>query len=323
MVVCYQPMTTKGPDIDTWPERTNACLKRHDAVLMNSGSELSEFTRRSCVAVVGDHEPGQRASWSGTGVLVQLADSEFMLTAGHCVKDAGSEPVIVALLQDPRIIRFEWPSRGYIYNDDGFDFGFFEIPVYDRKTLETKKVFIGPDRIQVANTQDLVSDDHFVISGFPRVLSQEPESGVEMFQHHVVATSCSGHRKAPLSKVPVPARLQLLDLAYDESAPRSDMMNPTGIIPDHLDLRGASGGACWKGCVVPDPEGWSVDRMKLVGIHTARAMADVEADGTQYVFARETLVGHHLALIARECPSVAAFIYERWPALRDWSLGEN
>lgn len=269
------------------------------------------------MAILGDHAPGERAPWLGTGVLVALAEKRFLLTAGHCVEDAGvgerAKRVLLAITREPRRLLFELPRRGYV-NESGFDFGYFEVPGPDRHRIETEKVFMSHERILVARRTLLADDDHYVVSGFPRSLADASTEGVEMLRHNVVATSCAGHRKAPSCPILLPPGLEAIDLAYDDRAPHADlnMRASSDALPD---LRGASGGACWKGNVLPTPEHWEPAHLRLVGTHSRRHSA---SSGESYMYMREVLIGHHLALIAKTCPDMADFVFTTWPELQNW-----
>jgi len=76
-----------------------------------------------------------------------------------------------------------------------------------------------------------------------------------------------------------------------------------------IDLEGASGGACWAAGLSRQP--WSVDQMRLVGIHVGRDRTREEPR------LREVLVGHHIALVARRFRGMH-WLLDEYPILEDW-----
>lgn len=289
--------------------------KRADAALMNNGAAVSEFVRPYHVAIISaNSDKAGRPRWTGSGVLVDLGPRSFILTAGHVVKDAGGDPVGLALTEHPRDIKFALPARNYVLSDQRGDFGYFEVPAHDRNTIRSQtKLFAGPERLFVEEAANLEGDDHYVVAGFPGASADDGGPHGLMMRFHLVATSLAGFRGTAASSTPTPTGLQALDLVYNsEAALVSDLMTDDHAAVTLVELQGSSGGGCWKGFVVPEPAGWDPSKLRLVGIHCGRTRA-------KDTCARQVLIGHHLRLIAHDYADMATDTFARWPLLTTWS----
>lgn len=301
-------------DERTFEERVAAYASRPEAVLVRSGPEVLEWTRDYTAAFVVPGPRGAPPTLVGSGVFVAIDKRRFMLTAGHCVRDARNERVTVTYPGVPRETTWDL-RRGFIARDP-VDAGYFELQIPEWQTLQAEgKVFASHRRILVEPASTLSDDDDYVVAGFPESMSMIAD-GQHVRRFHVVATSVAGRRGSAAS-APRTVGAEVLDLAIDRRNLTFDLLSPDRGPAAVPELSGSSGGPCWKALVRPDPSHWSVGGMKLVGTYVGRIRVDETPD--RWWFARSVLVGHHLRLIARDYPDLADFIFSTWPPLASWT----
>ena len=289
------------------------------AALMDSPHTVEEFIRPFTAAFVVPGEVGARARVIGSGALVALDHRRFIVTAGHCVRDAGEHPVLIPYPRC-RILRdttYEL-RRGY---SASVDVGYFELPIAVWRTLEAEGyVFMHHRRILVERAAVLTSaDDCYVVAGFPYALSIRPDPLTERFRFSMVATNVAAHRRGVPLVSTVPPGVEAIDLAIDDRIPAIDLRSANRQVVPLPDFAGMSGGPCWKGFVQQDSPAWDASRLRMIGVHVARVTAESTIDPEQWRFARSILVGHHLQLIARDFPDLVDFIFSTWDVLPTWS----
>lgn len=308
-------MTVSGDQ--TFEERAAAFAVRPDAVLMNSGPDVHDWVRPYTASFVVQGAPGAPPKLLGSGVFVALGARRFILTAGHCVKESGHEAVVITYSQFPRTTAYDLRRGADV--SEGLDAGYFELSIPEWRTLESEgKVFMNHGRLLVDRGDAFVDDDHYVLAGFPSALGETPHPGAYLRKFHFVATSVAGRRNSAPSLFPRAAGVESLDLAVDGRHMTADLLSAEPREVQLPDLRGASGGPCWKGGVPQnDPATWRAQDMRVIGTHVARTVS--YDDTERWMFARTILIGHHLRLIARDYPDMSDFIFSTWPVLATWS----
>lgn len=79
-------------------------------------------------------------------------------------------------------------------------------------------------------------------------------------------------------------------------------------------LHGASGGGWWSTHM--NRAEWQASNVKLIGTHIGTSPQAIETeDRLWHRFSRVSLVGNHLALIARDYPALRQHILDTWPAV--------
>lgn len=301
----------------------NAMVAEPDAVLMREGEVVQRQLAFHTVPLFffrGKADIGN-CTGSGSGVLVKLEQKRFfILTAGHCVEQAGDAGNEIAVGIDdgphrwiPMIIR-----RGRRHSEHTEqDFGYFEIPALDAGRVQAGWNFFASEQaIDIVLPEDLITkNDWMVISGFPGdIMTGDPQSrvGAGLLTY---STTIAGTGTSPPSSFPRQKNnYRVLDLHVarkgninSTAEPKQEFSAPA--------LSGASGGGCWLAGVRPDAEQWKPQNMRLVGIHIASYPVDEDN-----LFAREVLVGHHLRLIAEDCEDLREAMYKRWPNLGTFDL---
>lgn len=162
-----------------------------------------------------------------------------------------------------------------------------------------KCVFMNPDRVQVISDNDTsLRSDWFILSGYPKELTQVNKKGVSCKFSHF-STKSSHSETAPNSPVQSNyADVHVFDLVLplDSAFDNVNESRAKSFIPR---LPGASGGGCWKANLYPNPETWDASRLRLVGTHQGSSNVKV-IDGRDYVFARHVSIEHHLSLISSD-----------------------
>lgn len=260
----------------------------------------------------------------GSGVLVKIDRQCFILTAGHCVRDAGEGPDNVATSIVNQVHRFypRLERKNFVYGngEDSVDVGYFAVDPIDAVKFEAgKRIFCQLERLHVTTSEQLLATkDWMVVGGYPAAL-QEIEGKILHPGLMTFVTMMAGHHGMPSSPLAAPRiGLQTLDLVVDVS--QNQRIETLEGLKDFIPppFGGASGGGCWRAFVQPDPSQWSADGIKLTGIHIASSRETIVAeDGRPIQFAREILIGHHLRMIANDFQELRKTIYSKWPFLED------
>ena len=297
-------------------------MSEPDLVLLQS-KQAKELQQRLVLHTVplyffqGSTRDG-RCSSSGSGVLIKLASRYFILTAGHCVLEAGlasSNAIAVGIKAGPHRFEPNLERRGNSMAV-GIDVGYFEVPPIDAATIESSgsRVFLSENSLYVASGDELqTQNDWMVISGYPSAIregdSTNPGSKLLLY-----STTIAGTGDAPASILEPKAGRDELDLwiPEDGNIDTLSVSQQTATVPE---LRGSSGGGCWKAGVRPHPETWDVSRLCLVGIHTGSGVRTQIGTET-HSFAREHLLAHFLRLIACDYPDLRSHIAKKWPNLQ-------
>ena len=299
-------------------------LGERDAVMLGQGPDIDAFLSYYTVPLFlfhGDAPEPAKFAGSSTGVLLKLGNRGFILTAGHCVRDAAGKTIMVGVAKQAHRFRSRLDAAAFVYEGGSKDYGYFEIPAVEWATYDAHaKMFMAPSRIEVLSPAEFGTiDDWFVLSGYPgaamRVVDEVDEVGHGFSQIHV-STTPAGLGVAPASTLAQPGSDVV---TVDLWIPEAGNLNTTSGRFEEISvpvLAGASGGGCWRGHVRPDPEGWTPSRFRLVGIHIGSTqIGEAEINGEKHRFSREVWIGHHLALIARNYPDLERTIYETWPIL--------
>lgn len=257
----------------------------------------------------------------GTGVLVNIGDKYFILTAGHCAKEYQSGKTAIGITkQEPHRFTPQVGRCNFRYDEKtSIDFGYIEIPNLHKGNFSSRaKLFMNSKRILVETSEQLHLDkDRMVVAGYPDSMSENSQStshGTNGYKFFYNSTIIAGTGTAPRSTIPrAAADMQTVDL----SIASTDQVDTISGRFDEFNLprfSGMSGGGCWRSCCVSGTD-WQPSHMKLIGIHIGSDHAGV--------FAREVLIGHHIRLIAEDFHDLAPLIYETWPALTaaHWATG--
>jgi hypothetical protein len=151
-------------------ERLKARLAQPDGIVYRSDIEIVDEISPFVVALVGPQGPGL-----GSGVLVQLWERYFILTAGHVVRavqELKGSPVQLVIAKESHNAQFGLVQRGFVCgaDDDDSDYGFFELPAYDASRIKARdRFFARHKRLHVS--EHLSEDDLYVVSGFPADLA--------------------------------------------------------------------------------------------------------------------------------------------------------
>lgn len=265
----------------------------------------------------------------GCGVFVRLADKYFLLTAGHVVDELGlasNDSHFIAVYKrqlsamSTRAVR----SGSRYCRSDSVDFGYIEITFRDAAAWEAgNKIALGSHHITVGRRNDFMTDDdYFIISGTPR--SETRLDPAAAFINLFVSTwtaPLAGRRGSQHADHFAAKSVEFVDVALDPSGLiiRCSGNGALSEVPLDAAIEGASGGPCWKANVAQGAESWSPRDIRLIGTHAGRFHTRPD-NGAEFWVARQTLVGHHLRLIADEYAGTdtAKFILDRWPQLDDW-----
>jgi hypothetical protein len=251
---------------------------------------------------------GGRCSSSGSGVLVKLGGRYFILTAGHCVREAGAastDAIVLGMKMGAHRFEPNLHGRGDSLAR-GIDVGYFEVPSADAATIESlgSRVFLSENSLCVASGD--------VMSGYPSAIIDGDKSRNPGAKMLVYSTTIAGTGDAPESRLEPKAGRDELDLWIPQKG-NVDTLNEAQQTVTVPELRGSSGGGCWKAGVRPhQDQPWDVRRIRLVGIHTG-SCDSMQIGAETHTFAREHLLAHFLRLIAHDYPDLRSHILEKSP----------
>lgn len=260
-----------------------------------------------------------RCSSSGSGVLVKLGGRYFILTAGHCVREAGAastDAIVLGMKMGAHRFEPNLQSRGDSLAQ-GIDVGYFEVPPADGAIIESSgtRVFLSENSLCIASGDDLhEQNDWMVISGYPSAMINGDKSRNPGARMLVYSTTIAGTGEAPESRLNPKAGRDEVDLWIPQKG-NVDTLSEAQQTMTVPELRGSSGGGCWKAGVRPHQDKpWDVRSIRLVGIHTG-SCDSMQIGAETHTFAREHLLAHFLRLIAHDYPDLSPHISEKWPDL--------
>jgi hypothetical protein len=214
---------------------------------------------------------------TGTGVLLQIAEQHFLVSAAH-VLDFMSIHEIPYLLSpseydQPFIPISPWrcwsslipagrdPKDLEMRNDDPFDVGYVELPADVVNRMGTRYRFAGLSEVDV---HDDLLPGYYLIHGFPGFLSETDKAARLVVVEPMPYLSLLSEDKEGF----VPGRdirIQYPELGINPQRQDAYMMSPRGI----------SGCGIWRIARLAKPDQWVREDVKLVGIeHTFRQRDD-------------------------------------------------
>lgn len=304
----------------TSEERENLVALRleKDAVLLRESAKLQERLSFHMVPLYFFRDNAERGNLlsTGSGVLLRLKDRYFILSAGHCVRDAQYGDTAIGIRTSKH--RFAPTFVGFSYRKDASnDYGFWEVSRLDAGIIRAgSRVFLSEHSIEVLTSEELrLKNDWMVLSGYPGAITVGDPQEAPSARLLAYSTIISGLDPAPTSRLYPPPTS---DYEIDLWVPAVGNIDSLAEEPTRVDvpvLRGASGGGCWRSGVWESPETWTPNKLRLVGVHSGSCDRIEVEDGTEHVFAREYLIANHLRLIAQEDSDMHDFVCERWPQL--------
>jgi len=243
----------------------------------------------------------------GSGVLVKIGLKFFILTAGHCVVEAGDmgDDIVLGVLPGLHTFKPRLERRNFVLEGPPdahtADCGYFEVPPADAVQMEAAhKVFLSLQRVAIATADELTAaNDWMVVAGYPReLLNQSGDSPAGIgFLTYTTTIAATGDAPSPPPGFPIGSHDLLLWVPDDGNVLATDPSQPSMTVPV---MRGSSGGGCWiANFRNRGTEEWSTARMRLVGTHQG-SLGNAEGDASNHRFARELLLRGHLELIARD-----------------------
>lgn len=248
-----------------------------------------------------------------SSVAMRIGDRFFLLTAGHCVRDAEGRIVTAVIsrreahLYTPRLER-----RGshYVENDLP-DMGYFEVPAVHAQEMASRSVFFcSLERAQVPLGPLVGNNSGWpIIVGFPARGVQETNSGHSLIESRIPIDP--GMITARFGENPTasPARFVGFWFGMQMDSFADIYADQASVSPFTIDeFGGMSGGPLW----FADPQ---TRRMELGGtfvghIHREERRIDIGF----------TPIAWHLRLIAEDYPELAETIYAAHPGVRDHVL---
>lgn len=257
-----------------------------------------------------------------SGVPCRLFGRFFLLTAGHVL--GGLDESVRLLIGTPipadadrvfgeRPLAVDVPSWGLTVTSDGVDAGFLELVPKDADT-ETRLFghSVAESHIALAVESDF---EHAVVtlSGHPSTTKADTSSPtVQLLCYTTGVAGKGGGPAVPESLGIAPDERNVVLWIQERDATRAQTYDPyreerrVDLAPL---LGGMSGGGYWL-------TRQGDDEPLLVGTHASSTPSSYLIGTDVYRFARGTLLGTHLALVAYHHPELAEHLVERWPALR-------
>ncbi|MEB2485492.1 hypothetical protein SB397_07900 [Burkholderia multivorans] len=283
------------------------------------GRELQERLRYFTVPILRFHGAAPYPDFVGSGVLLKIADLRFILTAGHCVK--GDFALTVLGVRDqPHRFELKPASQNFVYSATRGDFGYFQVSSEQAAAIEAgNRIFLNEKSVEVLSAEEhAVLGDFYALGGYPKdMYNRKNEATGSSFL--VYSTTMAGGAHAPASTL---ARGDDRRREFHVWIPQQGNVNTltTEHAPATLcDFHGASGGGWWA-THMNRPE-WHATNVKLIGTHGGSSQ-DLTAsdDGLLHKFSRVSLIGNHLALIARDFPTLREYLYATWPSVESYGI---
>lgn len=257
-----------------------------------------------------------------SGVPCRLFGRFFLLTAGHVL--GGLDESVRLLIGTPippdadkvfgeRPLAVDVPSWGLTVTSDGVDAGFLELVPKDVET-ETRLFHhsVAESHIGLVSEKDWESSV-VTLSGHPSTTKDPSRSpSVQLLCYTTGVAGVGGGPDVPESLDIKPDErnvvLWIQEHENERTSPYSEK-KPVSLAPL---LGGMSGGGYW--LTIPDDP-----QPILVGTHASSTPAAYLINNETYRFARGTLLGTHLALVAYHHPDLAEPLIEKWPDLGDFA----
>ncbi|MGF6531027.1 hypothetical protein [Paraburkholderia bryophila] len=258
---------------------------------------------------------------NGSGVLLKIGPFHFILTAGHCV--AGDYDSLALGVRNHHHRFFIEPAhRNYVCTRKRGDFGYFQIsPDLVGTIAAGNRNFLSERSVEVLSVSEHdASRDFLALAGYPlSFMEYEGGTGAKFL---VYSTTMAGGEHAPDSTLVVAEFEERREIhawipQQNNIDALADDRPPVASIPR---LHGASGAGWWSTHM--NRAEWQASEVKLIGTHIGMGPDATETeDGLRHRFARVSLIGNHLALIAKDYPVLRQHILDFWPAVD--SYGEH
>ncbi|MDN7902156.1 hypothetical protein E2P84_31265 [Burkholderia cepacia] len=302
----------------TPPDEPRILIAAKDGPIAH-GPELQSRLQPFTVPIIRFREGDEYPYDVGSGILLKIGDLRFVATAGHCVR--GNFPRIHLGVRDYRHAFTLKPVRqNFIVTEARGDFGYYQVSSEQAVYIEAgNRAFLSERSVEVLSAAEHVAaGDFHSLAGYPRAMygRTDDETGSALL---VYSTTMAGGPFAPESTMEAGlATRNEIHLWI----PMSGNVNTLTTEPTPAtlcELSGASGGGWWATHLNrPD---WQPINVKLVGTHVGTTKkATVDKDGLQHKFSRVSLIGNHLALIARDFPTSRAHILATWPAVEQYGI---
>lgn len=260
-----------------------------------------------------------------SGVPCRLFGRFFLLTAGHVL--GGLDESVRLLIGTPippdadrvfgeRPLAVDVPTWALTVTSDGVDAGFLELMPKDAET-ETRlfRHSVAESHIALACDSDW-ERSVVTLSGHPSTTKTDTSSpSVQLLCYTTGVAGKGGGPGVPESLNIKPDERNVVLWIQERDATRADGYDPyrkdksVDLAPL---LGGMSGGGYW----LTHPED---EEPLLVGTHASSTPSSYLIGTDVYRFARGTLLGTHLALVAYHHPDLAEPLVEQWPQLREYA----
>jgi hypothetical protein len=235
--------------LDAWPERLE----------------------KSCVLMVGAKAP--RFGTIGSGVLFQIAEAFFLVTAAHVFRNAHLNGLTIGITSDNNrflVLSGEWYSislESFEAFEDSVD-----IAVYRFSQSELAKLNES-DFLRMSNVGNPRSNGIYTVVGFPGVLAGVVDGAPDTLLNRALALTIPAH-DGPLPALHNfnPKYSIVLDansaFSTSKEGDQALMSNLSANAQDTLkDLKGMSGGPVWIIATSgTNPASWKRDFPKLIGV---------------------------------------------------------
>ncbi|WP_313818869.1 hypothetical protein [Cupriavidus sp.] len=253
---------------------------------------------------------------SGSGVLLNIGEFYFVLTAGHCVT-GDFDSLTLGVRNHPHRFSFEPANRNYVCIWERGDFGYFQVSPDSVGTIAAgNRVFLTERSVEVLSVSEHeASRDFLALAGYPLNFMANTDDGTGA-RLLVYSTTMAGGQHAPASTLVVAGGENRREIhawipQQDNVDTLADDRPPVASFPR---LHGASGGGWWSTHM--NRAAWQASDVKLIGTHVGMSPQVTETeDGLRHRFSRVSLVGNHLALIARDYPALRQHILDTWPSV--------
>ncbi|MGR0064266.1 hypothetical protein [Bordetella bronchiseptica] len=229
------------------------------------------------------------------------------------------ESVVLGVREYRHRFLFNPVRSGYVCSG-GRDFGYYEVGQDTASSIEAgNRVFLSERSIEVLSQPETPTSRSFLaLSGYPlqMMLNLDGGTGATLL---VYSTTMAGGEHAPpsnLAPAALGAHLEIHVWIPQQGNVDTLVNDPT---PATLcTFRGASGGGWWSTHM--NHSTWKSTDVKLIGTHVGSGQEMKTQDGLRHRFSRVSLVGNHLALIARDYPGLHNHIYATWPNVEHYNV---